>query len=161
MNAPSRGGGLMDGAAPTPARPPSSRVRLEAALLDADWAAPVSADANAALPNERVCSTVLVVAAESDLRRYVRECLRERPALHVVEASTVPAALALAARFERACLVVDEPERRVLDALPSHAAVLLVDDVPRDASGAATRLRLLGRPFTARDLVAELDRLLG
>jgi hypothetical protein len=132
-------------------------VRLEAALLDADRAA----SAPAPPPDEGPCPTVLVVAAEADLRRYVCECLRERPALRFVEAPTVRAAVALAARYPAACLVVDEPERDVLGALSSHRAVLLLDDVPRDAPASATHLRLLARPFTARELVAELDRLVG
>ena len=136
---------------------PSARVRLEAALLDADDAAP----AYAAAPDGSGCSTVLVVAAEPDIRRYVRECLRERPALHVVEAASVPAAVALVAGHLPACLVVDEPERDVLRALASHRAVLLVDDVSRDAPASTTRLRLLASPFTARELVAEVDRLVG
>lgn len=104
---------------------------------------------------------MLVVAAEADLRRYVRECLRDRPELCLVEAATMSAAVALAARHPPACLVVDDPERDVLAALASHRAVLLVDDVPRDAPASATHLRLLARPFSARELVAEVDRLLG
>jgi hypothetical protein len=55
---------------------------------------------------------------------------------------------------------VDEPERDVLGKLPSHCAVLLVDEVPRDAS-ATMQLRLLARPFTARELVTEVERLTG
>ena len=141
--------------APHPASHPSARVRLEAALLDADEPAP----AFAAVPEGGACSTVLVVAAEPDLRRYVRECLREHPALRVVEAATVAAAVGLAARYPQACLVVDEPERAVLGALAASRAVLLVDDVPRDAPTSATRLRLLARPFTARELMAEVERL--
>ena len=118
MSAPGTdGGGRADGEAPPPVPGPSPRVRLEAALAR---------------------TTVLVVAAEEDLRRYVRECLRERPALRLLEAESVPAAVALAA----------------------HRAVLLFDDVPRDAPAWA-RLRLLARPFTARELAAEIDRLLG
>jgi hypothetical protein len=132
-------------------------VRLEAALLDAAPTARVPA----AAPDERPCPTVLVVAAEADLRRYVRECLRERPTLRLVEAATLPAALALAERYPRACLVVDEPERDVLGALASHRAVLLVDDLPRDALAAAASVQLLARPFTAAELVAEVDRLVG
>ena len=135
---------------------PSPRVRLEAALLDADPAAPAPA-----APDGRACTTVLVVAAEADLRRYVGECLRERPALRLVEAATVPAAVALAARHPSACLVVDESERDVLGALAAHRAVLLVDDAPRDAPAPAAHIRLLARPFSARELLAEVDGLVG
>lgn len=136
---------------------PSARVRLEAALLDAGRAAP----APAAEPGGRACPTVLVVAAEADLRHYVRECLRDRPALCLVEAATASAAVALATRHPPACLVVDERERGVLGTLDSHRAVLLVDDLPRDAPTPAPRVRLLARPFTAAELVAAIDRLIG
>ena len=54
------------------------------------------------------------------------------------------------------------PERRFDEAeVAAIRTVLLVDDVPRDAPAPAPRLRLLGRPFTARELVAEVDRLVG
>jgi DNA-binding response OmpR family regulator len=147
----------------SPARHPSARVRLEAALLDDDDPAPASS----AVPDGGPCSTVLVVAAEADIRRYVRECLRERPALRVMEAATVDAAVALAAGQLPVCLVVDGPERAVLRALASHRAVVLVDDSSADVRGdvpdglPAPRHRLLASPFTARELVAEVDRLVG
>ncbi len=157
MNAAGADGGGADGGRRAPVPPASPRVRLEAALLDADRAAP----APAAALDGRTCPTVLVVAREADIRRYVRECLRERAELRVVEAATVAAAVTLAAAHEPACLVVDRPERGVLDALASHPAVLLVDDVPRGAPESAARLRLLARPFTAAELVAEVDRLIG
>ena len=137
-------------------RPPSPRVRLELAFLDADRAAP-----DPAAPDERTCLTVLVVAAEADLRRYVRECLRERTDLRVIEAASVAAALALAGHHRPELLVVDEPERAVLAAGSPFRAILLVDDVPHDASSTDTRLRLLARPFTAEELVAEVGRMLG
>jgi hypothetical protein len=86
--------------------------------------------------------------------------LRDRPALRVVGAATGTAVLALAAERSPACLVVDEPERDVLRALAPHRAVLLVGDVPRDLPGSAGRHRLLARPFTAQEPVAEIDRLL-
>lgn len=132
---------------------PSPRVRLEAALLESDRAVP----AVGASPDGAGCPTVLVVAAEADLRRYVRECLRERPALRLVEAATVPEALAIAARLPHAYLVVDEPERDLLDGLGSYRAVLLVDDAPREPDASVTNLRSLARPFSAKELVADVD----
>ena len=68
---------------------------MEVAFLDADQAAP--APASPAALDERTCLTVLVVAAEADLRRYVRECLRERTDLRLLEAATVAEAVTLAA----------------------------------------------------------------
>jgi hypothetical protein len=154
------GGGREDGVLPTrpPPPPPSPRVRLEVAFLDADQAAP--APAPAAL-DERTCLTVLVVAAEADLRRYVRECLRDRTDLRVLEAATATAAVTLAASYSPELLVVDEPESDVLVALSHLRAIVIVDDVPRGAPASATLVRLLARPFTAEGLVAEVGQLLG
>ena len=104
---------------------------------------------------------MLVVAAEADLRRYVRECLRERTDLRVLEAASVDAALALAARHPPELLVVDEPERDVLAARSQRRAILLVDEVPHGTSASGTHLRLLARPFTAAELVAEVGTLIG
>jgi hypothetical protein len=141
-----------------PPHDPSPRVRLEVAFLDADQPAP--ADATPAVLDERTRLTVLVVAAEADLRRYVRECLRERSDLRVLEAATVAAAVTLAANCSPALLIVDEPESDVLVSLSQLRAVVIVDDVPRDAPGSGTRRRLLARPFTAEGLAAEVGRLL-
>src|SRR5215213_1033441 len=112
MTPPREGGGHEDGVLPMPPPRPSPRVRLEVELLDADQDAPAP-DPLAAL-DERTCLTVLVVAAEADLRRYVRECLRERTDLRLLDAATVAAAVALAAHQLPKLLVVDEPERDVL-----------------------------------------------
>ena len=136
---------------------PSPRVRLEVAFLDADQAAPAPAPA----ADERACLTVLVVAAEVDLRRYVRECLRERSDLRVLEAATVSTAVSLAADCSPDLLVVDEPERDVLTTLSRLRAIVIVDDVPRGESALGTHVRLLARPFTAERLVAEVGQLLG
>jgi len=138
---------------------PSPRVRLEVAFLDADQAAPAPAQSSSA--DERACLTVLVVAAEADLRRYVRECLRERSDLRLLEGATVSAAVTLAADHSPDLLVVDEPERDVLATLSHLRAVLIVDDVPRGAQALGSHVRLLSRPFTAERLVAEVSQLLG
>ena len=137
---------------------PSARVRLELAFLDDGRAVPTSPPP--AL-GERSGPTLLVVAAEGDLRRYVRECLRERADLRLVDAATVDAAVALAAQLRPELLVVDEPERDVLAALPHLGAILLVDEVPRGESGVGPRVRLLARPFSAEALVSEVARLGG
>ena len=131
---------------------------MEVAFLDADQAAPTPAPAAAV--DERMRLTVLVVAAEADLRRYVRECLRERTDLRLLEAATVSAAVSLASHYEPELLIVDEPERDVLLTLSQLRAVVIVDDVPHGAPSSGTR-RLLARPFTAEGLVAEVGQLLG
>ena len=143
---------------PAPSTSPSMRVRLEVAFLDADQPTPAPA-APAAL-DERKCLTVLVVAAEADVRRYVRECLRERADLRVLDAATVTAAVTLAAQYSPELLVVDEPESNVVVALPQLLAIVIVDDVPRGVPGVGTRRRLLARPFTAEGLLAEVGQLL-
>ena len=148
------GGGRED-----PPPPPSPRVRLEVAFLDADEAAP--APAPPAALDERTRLTVLVVAAEADLRRYVRECLRERTDLRLLEAATVSAAVALALYYPTELLVVDEPESDVVARLSQLRAIVIVDDVPRGAPAPGTRVRLLARPFTAEGLAAEVGRMLG
>jgi hypothetical protein len=132
---------------------------LEVACLDAGQTAPALAPP--AAPDERTRLTVLVVAAETDLRRYVRECLRERTDLRLLEAATATAAVTLAARDLPALLVVDEPQRHVLLSLPQIRAIILVDDLPHESAPSRAHVRLLARPFTADRLVDEVDRLLG
>ena len=134
----------------------SADVRLEVAILDADTAAPASEPAPT---DERPHRTVLIVAAEADLRLYVRECLRDRTDVLLLEAETIGAAVVLAERESPQVLIVDERERAILVVLSRLRAILLVDDVPRDAPIDA-RLRLLARPFSAERLLAEVGRLL-
>ena len=148
-----------DGVSPTPPPLPSARVRSEVALLDADHAAP--APALSPVRDGRPCLTVIVVSAEADLRRYVRECLREHVDLRLLEAATVAAAVALTAEYSPALFVVDEPERTVLAMLAELRAIVIVDELPHGEPGAGTHLRLLARPFTAEGLMAEVDHLLG
>lgn len=136
----------------------SPRVRLEVAVLDAEQTAPASLRQEAP-DDERVRRTVLVVAGEADFRGYVRECLREHTDLRVVEAATVPIAVATAAKFSPVLVIADEPERHVITTLSSIYAIVIVDDVPRGASS-DSRIRLLARPFTAERLLAEVRRLI-
>lgn len=136
----------------------SQRVRLEIECLDADQAAPSPAPAAEIDDGGRL--TVLVVAAEADFRRYVRECLRERTDLRLLEAATVGAAVALAAYDAPAVLVVDEPEGDVVTALPGARAIIVVDDVPPSPPMPHARLRFITRPFSAQGLIAEVVSLL-
>ena len=138
--------------------PPSARVRLEVAFLEDHEAAP-NPDPPAA-PGEQPRLTVLVVAAEVDLRCYVRECLRARNDLRVLEAATATEACTLAESCPPDLLVVDESEGDALPALPQVRAIVIVDDVPHGSPDSA-RVRLLARPFTGEGLVREVERLLG
>jgi hypothetical protein len=131
---------------------------LELAFLDADEV--VSAPAPVTSDDGHQSLTVLVVAAEADLRRYVRECLRERPDVRVVEAATIAMAVDRAAADSLHLLIVDEPESGVLALLSELRAIVLVDDVPHGAPAPAAGRRLLSRPFSAERLVTELGEVL-
>ena len=132
----------------------SARVKLEVAILAADQVTPV-ADA-AVASNEPVRLTVLVLAAEADVRRHVRECLRECADVRVLEAPTVALALTLEAQASPQVLVVDAPETEALMALPRVRAVVMVDEETRREQSEDARVRFLARPFTADQLVAEV-----
>jgi hypothetical protein len=148
MNTPTDGGdGRLVGRPPTP--PPSAVVRLEVALLEPDQAIPASAPADG-----QASWTVLVVSAEADLCRYVRECLRDRADVRVRDAATIGAGVAVAADGLVSLLIVDARERAILGALPHVRAILIVDDVVGVLPMA--RVRLLERPFTAERLLAEV-----
>ena len=131
---------------------------MEVAFLDADCA--VTAPVAPAALDERTRPTVLVVAAESDFRAYVRECLRERKDLRFVEAATVTAATSHAAQYPLEFLVVDESERGVVATLANLRAIVVVDDVPHGEPASGARVRLLARPFTAERLLREVSQLL-
>jgi hypothetical protein len=157
MNASSDGAdGRGDGGSSRAAH--SARVRLEVAFLDADEAPPTPAPF--AAHDERPRLTALVVAAEADVRRYVRECLRERADVRLLEAGTAAAAIALADSCAPDFVIVDESQRGMLSTQALVRAIVIVDDVPHDASSSVTRVRLLTRPFTAEGLLAEVRELL-
>jgi hypothetical protein len=139
--------------------PPSPRVRLEVAFLDADQVAP--APVPPATADEHARLTVLVVASEADLRRYVRECLRVRTDLRLVEAATATEALTLAGAYSPELLVVDESESDVLLTLSHLRAIVIVDDMPRRSPVSAPHVRRLARPFTGEGLMQEVTQLLG
>jgi len=84
-----------------------------------------------------------------------------RTDLRLIEAATVAGAVTLAAQYTPQFLVVDEPERDVLRALATLRAIVIVDEVPRDAPSSGTRLRLLARPFAAEQLLGEVRALVG
>ena len=140
---------------------PSPRVRLEIALLDADRTAPApDSRASPTTSGEPPSLTVLAVAAEADVRRYVRECLRERTDLRVVEAASVSAAIAIAGATSPDLLVVDEPESDAVGALAYLPVIVIVDELPRGVPASGPRCSLLPRPFTAETLMTEVTRLL-
>ena len=137
--------------------PHSARVRLEVAFLDADEASPTPALLST--HDERPRLTALVVASESDVRRYVRECVVQLPGLGVVEAATAADAVAVAASQTVDLGIIDESEIAGLASLAHLSAIVLVDDIPHGAPQPPRR-RLLARPFSAADLIAEIGKLM-
>ena len=142
---------MSSGATPNP----SAGVRLEVAILAADQAAPT--DSASDRTDEHRSLTVLVVAAEPDVRHHVRECLRDCADVRVLEAPTIAMALTLEAQASPQLLVVDANHSEVLVALPHARALVLVDDDPRREQKVDARVRFLARPFTADQLVGEVN----
>lgn len=138
---------------------PSPRVRLEVAALDGDDEGQPSLAP--AVDDEGRRLTVLIVAGDADLRHYVTECLRERSDLRTMEAATVGIAHAIAAQHALELIVADERTREAIAILPACRAIVLVDDVPRDAPPDGGRVRFVARPFTARELMAVVSQSLG
>lgn len=121
-------------------------------ILEAHQAAPIPVT----LPNDgRASWTVLVVSAEADLCRYVRECLRDRAEVRVRDAASIDTAVALAEDGPVSLLIVDARERAILGALAHLRAILIVDNVV--GAFPMPRVRLLERPFTAEGLLAEVS----
>lgn len=138
---------------------PSPRVRLEVAALDADDGGQPSLAP--AVDDEGRRLTVLIVAGDADLRHYVTECLRARSDLRAIEAATVGIAHRIAEQQALDLIVADERTREVIAILPACRAIVLVDDVPRDAPPDGGRMRFLARPFTARELMAVVSQSFG
>jgi hypothetical protein len=134
---------------------PSARVQLEVDLLASEHSVSLPAPL---LGDHHTRHIVLVVAGDSDVRRYVCECLRDRADLLVLEASTIPIATRLASVHSVKLLIVDAPDARVLDGLVDVRAVLLGNDVPQRAVS-SVRITPLAPPFGAQDLQALVDRL--
>lgn len=135
----------------------SARVRLEVAILAADHAAPETLDVGVRQPAGR---TVLMVAAEADVRWYVRECLRERPDIRVIEAASVREAVQRAERDAPHLILADGPEADVVVSLPEFRAIVITDEAVAADAPPNARVTLLARPFSATALVAAVDGLL-
>lgn len=156
-----RDGGGYDTSAGQPSLSP--RVQLEIAVLASDTT--ISADA----PTEGNVAglrklTVLVAAGETDVRRYVRECLHARTDLRLVEAGSIAATLEAAAHHFPDLLIVDEPQAAAVLHFPTVPVILIADEMPdgqmRDRISASPPLVLLARPFQARGLLEQVNRLL-
>ena len=140
---------------------PSARVRLEAEVLTtqltADHELPVSRAADA---DVSVLRTVLVVASDADLRRYVRECLRDVQRVRVIEAASVTEALDLAVHDSPHVLIADWSAASVVSALSEVRAVLIADDLAEISDARQAPVSLLPEPFSAERLAGEVARMI-
>jgi hypothetical protein len=138
----------------TPDLPPqrSEQIALELAALPTG--AP-SLDAEAPL--------ALVVAADADVRTYVRESLHSGTALAVLETGSVAAALEVALHRTPRVLVVSHGERAVVRHLPGVPAVILADETPAADLADARRLApliVVRGAFRAERLLEVIGRVL-
>ena len=135
-------------------RRPSARVRLEVASLDDSGSRPPEQT----IGDERPRLSVLVVAAEADVRHYIGECLRARSDLRVYQASNARAAAELANTTPLDFVIAGRSDG--LEALAHLRTIVLVDEVPYGTATVTPRVRLLSRPFSAEQLATEVDQLL-
>ena len=112
-----------------------------------------------ALDDQHRRYTVLVVVRDTHVRHYVLECLRDRTDLRVLEAPEIAVAVRMAAVQPPRLLIVDSQDAAIVDALVDVRVVLIVDELPRDATP-NSRVTTLARPFGAQDLEAIVDGLL-
>src|SRR5262245_30926521 len=157
MDAGPRDGSRPDHDAGPPRPPASDRLQLEIALLAAAANEP-SDDRIAASEPSR---TVLLAVSDADLREYIRQCLRQRTDLRVVEPQPGDDPLNVGRRQSVALVIAD--------ASPDGAAplnrppLLLIGDEPPEAlpvhEGAG--MAFLRQPFNARRLLDVVASLLG
>ena len=117
---------------------------------------------------------VLVVAAEADMRTYVRRCLAQVTSIQVMEAPDVPGMRGIARAMPPNLIVVDvdgEPAGSAVDRmlggqpeLVNVPVLVITDETPgsdRETIGSGTASRaILVKPFNSRRLCAEVHRLL-
>ena len=103
---------------------------------------------------------MFVVSRNADSRYYVRECLRARPAIRVLEATTRAFAEPLARQLAPDLLIVDSADDATLSYAP---AIVLADERPpgeqNTVVGGAIRV-WLQRPLNAASLLTLVDRML-
>jgi hypothetical protein len=89
----------------------------------------------------------------------VRECLRDRDDLRVIEATSIAMATQGAVLQRPDLLIVDAPDAGALVGLIDVRAVVMADDLAQ-ATAPNALLTTLARPFSGQDLQALVDRLL-
>jgi len=153
----SEGDGAARRSASAGAPPPSARVSLAVAIL-AGEAAGASGAERPVGPGDRC---ILVVSFNADLRRYLRECLRDRADTAVLEAPTGADALVTLRSGAVHLVIADEAEAGALLAVPIPIPTIIVATggagQPAPTSGAAAFITL---PFSATTILAAIDRVL-
>jgi hypothetical protein len=139
---------------------PSRRVALEVEILAAGAAPPPDAEAGVASETERAGTRlVLVAATDPELFAYVRDCLRARADLRVVEATRNSVADAVARHHPH--LVISDGA----GGDPTVPRILLTDEAPADAPSRSllgeAPVVVLTTPFNKRRLLEAVTWLLG
>jgi hypothetical protein len=135
----------------------AARVRAQIARLAAHHAA--IAAVTPAVPSQALKS-VLVVARCEQVRRIVREGLRDSPWARVVEAVSVADGVEQVAREHPDLLVVDAPEAEVLHASGTSRYILVAGEVPRSGQIPGQPLALVARPLRPQRVVERVLALL-
>jgi hypothetical protein len=142
---------------------PSDRLQLEVLLVTEARRLEDTEDTAAPPPTRgtETC-TVLSVVAEVDLRYYIRDCLRDRADLRVVETLHVQQGLDALAREGIDLLIADRSALAggvVGGCADLPVPILLVGDGPPVAGVGARRVEILALPFNARRLHDAVQRL--
>ena len=136
--------------------PASARVELELAILASDLAqAPQSRSEDAVTPQR---ATVFVVAADADLRSYVRLAL-ERAEYRVLDAATSSRAALLGTGSHVSVVITADPT--TLGDFPTTPAILLAEDDADDGvrPDGHSELAIIVGPFQPRQLIDRVERL--
>ena len=130
----------------------AARVRAQVARL----AALQSAATAELLPGQ----SILVVAGCARVRALVRDSLLARPWVRVLESATVDEGEQCARTEQPRLVIVDTPERAVLESPAVQRAVLIVDRVPRSGEVPDSLVGLLARPLNAERVARQVLTLL-
>lgn len=161
MSGEGNGGERRGDAVPPPS--PSPLVQLELAILASDLAAAGPEREERGEPASR--RTVLVVTRDPHLSRYIAQSLGMRADLVAVIADSTATASTLAREQPPRLVIADAQHVDVLVPLAQVPALLVLDETRELADDIVARRRaalaVIVRPFNARSLLNEVDRLLG
>jgi len=156
----------------TPRSPASERLQLEVVLL----AAASTVQADQTKQAEDGGSPILLAVSDTDIRDYIKQCLRAQPGLRIVE--TRAERTERTERTERSERREDDPfdvarriqARLLITDLPIAAddtrargipVILTGDELPEQLPvGGEIRIAFLLQPFNARRLLEAVDHLL-